>query len=219
MEVILRITNGGAFGLGFPANLTWIAGAAPSLKAVGDDLIIFWTHDGGTTWLAEAVGQGSSGGVNYFLDGSGSGAARPTALVTAGTPLPYTVTKSGIAVLKVGSQQRILGGGDNSTKTAEAVAIVAVSPGDVISWSGDSSVANVDNRFTRIMVNGVEQATARAYAWGSNAGVEIENNQMDRPKPAGNLYLPSYNDAVAEYSVTAAVNTKVLSYSFEILTP
>lgn len=59
-EVVLKITNGGAFSVGWPAGVTWISGTAPSLKASGIDLVNFWTHDGGTTWWAEATCSAST---------------------------------------------------------------------------------------------------------------------------------------------------------------
>jgi hypothetical protein len=54
-EVVLRITNGGAFAVTWPANVIWPYGVPPVLKTAGTDIILFWTHDGGTSWYARAI--------------------------------------------------------------------------------------------------------------------------------------------------------------------
>jgi hypothetical protein len=54
-EVILRITNGGLFALTFPASVSWEGGSTPTFATAGTDVVIFITHDGGTTWRASAV--------------------------------------------------------------------------------------------------------------------------------------------------------------------
>lgn len=46
----LILTNGGAFGITWPASVVWLAGAAPVLKASGVNHIRLITRDGGTTW-------------------------------------------------------------------------------------------------------------------------------------------------------------------------
>jgi photosystem II stability/assembly factor-like uncharacterized protein len=47
---VFDITNAGAFTITWFANLKWPGGAAPTLTASGRDVLIFFTHDNGTTW-------------------------------------------------------------------------------------------------------------------------------------------------------------------------
>jgi len=52
--VVLRMTNGGAHTITWPASVQWAGGTAPSLTTSGVDVIGFVTLDGGTTWVGGA---------------------------------------------------------------------------------------------------------------------------------------------------------------------
>jgi len=52
------ITNGGAFALSYPAAVTWLSGAAPTLQTSGVDVLEFFTKDGGTTVYARHLNGG-----------------------------------------------------------------------------------------------------------------------------------------------------------------
>lgn len=47
---VLRLTNGGAYTMTWPASVDWPSGTAPTLTASGVDLLGFITDDSGTTW-------------------------------------------------------------------------------------------------------------------------------------------------------------------------
>lgn len=47
---ILDITNGGSATITWFANAKWASGTAPTLTAIGRDILGFFTHDAGTTW-------------------------------------------------------------------------------------------------------------------------------------------------------------------------
>lgn len=51
-QIIMKITNGGAFTVTWPASFVWSGGAAPSLAAAGVDFVVARTYDAGTTWYA-----------------------------------------------------------------------------------------------------------------------------------------------------------------------
>lgn len=47
----LKVTQGGAYTLTWPASVDWAGGAAPAAPASGaTDVYVFITHDGGATW-------------------------------------------------------------------------------------------------------------------------------------------------------------------------
>lgn len=48
----LRLTNGGAYAITWPASVKWAFGLAPTLTSSGKDLLTFVTDDGGVTWMA-----------------------------------------------------------------------------------------------------------------------------------------------------------------------
>jgi hypothetical protein len=48
--VVLELTNGGAFGVGYPVSVKWSNGVIPTLSPAGVDQLVFTTRDGGTTW-------------------------------------------------------------------------------------------------------------------------------------------------------------------------
>lgn len=56
---ILKLTNGGAGAVTFPAGTKWSKGTAPTLTASGVDLFRFLTIDGGTRWEASRIQEDS----------------------------------------------------------------------------------------------------------------------------------------------------------------
>lgn len=55
--VILHITNGGSFAVGWPGSVKWPGAVSPLLTAAGTDILTFVTHDGGTTWRGNIYGK------------------------------------------------------------------------------------------------------------------------------------------------------------------
>lgn len=53
---VLRLTNGGAFIITWPASVDWPGGAAPTLTSSGTDQLVFTTNDAGTTWFGFVAG-------------------------------------------------------------------------------------------------------------------------------------------------------------------
>ena len=53
--VIIKLTNGGAFAVTWPAAVKWAGGTAPTLTTSGTDLIAMVSFDDGTTWQANAI--------------------------------------------------------------------------------------------------------------------------------------------------------------------
>lgn len=54
----LKITAGGAHTIAYPASVDWAGGTAPTAPASGEtDLLVFTTHDGGTTWYGFQAGD------------------------------------------------------------------------------------------------------------------------------------------------------------------
>jgi hypothetical protein len=47
---VFDITNGGAYTITWMTGTKWPYGLAPTLTASGRDVLVFFTHDGGTTW-------------------------------------------------------------------------------------------------------------------------------------------------------------------------
>jgi hypothetical protein len=48
--LVLRLVNGGAASVTWPASVKWASGTAPALTAVGTDVLVFLSDDNGTTW-------------------------------------------------------------------------------------------------------------------------------------------------------------------------
>jgi len=54
----LKLTAGGAHTITWPASVDWAGATAPDAPASGEtDVLTFWTHDGGTTWLGFLAGD------------------------------------------------------------------------------------------------------------------------------------------------------------------
>jgi hypothetical protein len=51
MGFILEITNGGSKTIGYWTGVKWAGGTAPTLTAAGTDVLGFYTHDGGASWV------------------------------------------------------------------------------------------------------------------------------------------------------------------------
>ncbi len=49
-QFTLKLTNGGAFTITWPASVVWPGGTEPSWSAAGVDIVSFFTDDGGTTY-------------------------------------------------------------------------------------------------------------------------------------------------------------------------
>lgn len=48
---VLKLTAGGTHTITYPASVDWAGGTAPDAPASGEtDVLVFMTHDGGTTW-------------------------------------------------------------------------------------------------------------------------------------------------------------------------
>lgn len=52
--VTLKLYDAGSYTLTFPTSVKWSGGTAPTFTAIGDDTVVFYTIDGGTTWYANA---------------------------------------------------------------------------------------------------------------------------------------------------------------------
>lgn len=90
-RVVALITNGSAFALTFPASVLWLAGAGPTFRASGVDIVELITRDGGTTWYASKM---TAGGVIYQNQGL-STTSTVEASVAAFTMPANTLTANG----------------------------------------------------------------------------------------------------------------------------
>jgi hypothetical protein len=48
---VLEVTNGGAYTVSYWTGVKWASGTAPTLTAAGTDVLGFYTHDGGASWV------------------------------------------------------------------------------------------------------------------------------------------------------------------------
>jgi hypothetical protein len=55
---VLKLTNGGDHTMTWPASVDWPGGAAPAHTSSGTDILVFITHDGGTTWYGNQAMTG-----------------------------------------------------------------------------------------------------------------------------------------------------------------
>jgi hypothetical protein len=51
VSIILELTNGGSAAVTWWPNIKWKNGTAPALTALGRDVLTFYTHDGGNSWV------------------------------------------------------------------------------------------------------------------------------------------------------------------------
>ena len=74
-KLVLKIINGGAYTITWPAGVTWNSGISPSLSTSGVDIITLITIDAGTTWYAfrEWAAAGSNGLASGTVQSSTSG--------------------------------------------------------------------------------------------------------------------------------------------------
>ena len=54
-RLLLHITNGGAHVITWPDSLIWDNKTAPTFQAIGEDLVMVYTEDQGTTWYGKHV--------------------------------------------------------------------------------------------------------------------------------------------------------------------
>lgn len=57
ISLVLVLTNGGAHTVTLFSGVQWPSGITPTLTTSGTDVLIFFTYDGGTTWLGQIFGQ------------------------------------------------------------------------------------------------------------------------------------------------------------------
>ena len=55
---VLKLTNGGNHTMTWPSSVDWPGGAAPAHTSSGTDILVFITHDGGTTWYGNQAMTG-----------------------------------------------------------------------------------------------------------------------------------------------------------------
>lgn len=82
-RVVCLITNGSAFALTFPASVNWLAGAGPTFRAAGVDVVELVTRDGGTTWYASKM---TAGGIVYQNQSLTTASAVEVTLATYALP-------------------------------------------------------------------------------------------------------------------------------------
>src|SRR6266550_2411294 len=98
-RIVLRITNGNAFALTWPASVIWLSGVAPILKSSGVDLIELWTTDAGVTWYAGALDRPLSRLIGQVTADVGTGAATiETTLHTVPVPTNILGPNGGLRV-------------------------------------------------------------------------------------------------------------------------
>lgn len=55
IAIPVKITNGGAFTLTWPASVLWQGGTAPNLTVAGTDLVQLVSYDNGTSWIGVLI--------------------------------------------------------------------------------------------------------------------------------------------------------------------
>lgn len=53
--ILLKLTNGGAFAVTWPASVKWHSATAPALTSSGTDVVALVSFDAGTTWYGNAL--------------------------------------------------------------------------------------------------------------------------------------------------------------------
>ena len=56
----LLTVNAGAYVLTFPASVNWAGGIQPTLTTSGEDVLVFYTFDGGTSWYGFTIAKNLS---------------------------------------------------------------------------------------------------------------------------------------------------------------
>lgn len=87
VAIRLIITNGSSSAVTWPASVSWLYGAAPTLQLSGVDVVEMETKDGGTTWYAwlDTGTSIRSGGANVAALTSGRLSVATTAVGTVGS--------------------------------------------------------------------------------------------------------------------------------------
>ena len=57
--IVMELTNGGAFSIGWGSTFQWPGGTAPTLTETGTDVLSFYTIDGGTIWRGALAQEAS----------------------------------------------------------------------------------------------------------------------------------------------------------------
>lgn len=57
MSFVLELSNAGGYTITWWSNVKWPGGIAPTLSTSGRDVIMFFTHNAGTTWTAILAGR------------------------------------------------------------------------------------------------------------------------------------------------------------------
>lgn len=88
-RVVCLVTNGSAFALTWPASVLWLAGAGPTFRVSGVDVVELITRDGGTTWYASKM---TAGGVIYSTGGLSTTSTSEVSLASVTTPANLLTT-------------------------------------------------------------------------------------------------------------------------------
>ena len=54
---VLELTQGGTHTVGWWSGVKWVGGMAPTLTAVGRDVLAFYSHDAGVSWTGLVLGK------------------------------------------------------------------------------------------------------------------------------------------------------------------
>ena len=105
VTVYLKITNGNAFVVTWPAAVSWAIGTLPLLRTTGLDLVRLFTNDGGTTWYANLVNgtERPTGTIAVDVTQTVSGAGSPVTLKS------FTLQAGKLAVANTGIRIRAYG--------------------------------------------------------------------------------------------------------------
>jgi hypothetical protein len=56
----LLAVNAGGYVLTFPVSVNWAGGIQPGLTTSGEDVLVFYTFDGGTNWYGFTIAKNLS---------------------------------------------------------------------------------------------------------------------------------------------------------------